>query len=86
MNELRKKNKIKYTKKWYKMKEGRNFDDAVELRMYNYSDGTEIGAKIDDLQARTFNLYNRLFDRKENINLMREEIGDFLLEVSNCRK
>ncbi|MFX1502029.1 MAG: hypothetical protein ACFFDH_13785 [Promethearchaeota archaeon] len=56
------------------------------FKLFNYIDGTEIGAKIEDLQKKAIALWSRLFDKKEDITSMKEEIGNFLLEVYMCRK
>lgn len=51
------------------------------FKLFNYLDGTEIGKNLEELQKDAFNLWSRLFDKKEDINKMKEEIGNFLLEV-----
>lgn len=56
------------------------------FKLINYNDGTEIGAKVEDLQKKAFTIWTRLFDKKEDIIPMKEEIGNFLLEVYMCRK
>jgi len=61
-------------------------EDIVEFKMYNYPDGTEIGTKVSDLRVKAHNLWIRLHDKKENINIMKKEIELFLLEVYYCRK